>query len=132
MDAFEVICGDALLELPKLDECSVDAVVTDPPYSSGGMYRGDHAGMGTLAKYSHTDTKRKLPEFSGDNRDQRAYGVWVAMWSAQALRLTVAGGSLLCFTDWRQLPTTIDAVQAGGWVMRGITAALRCRCSRPS
>lgn len=27
---------------------------------------------------------------------------------------------LAAFTDWRQLPATTDAVQAGGWVWRGI------------
>jgi site-specific DNA-methyltransferase (adenine-specific) len=28
----------------------------------------------------------------------------------------------VCFIDWRQLPTMTDAVQAGGWVWRGIGA----------
>ena len=31
--------GDCLEVLPALDQ--VDAIITDPPYSSGGMVRGD-------------------------------------------------------------------------------------------
>ena len=34
-----LICGDCLEVLPALEE--IDAVVTDPPYSSGGAFRGD-------------------------------------------------------------------------------------------
>jgi site-specific DNA-methyltransferase (adenine-specific) len=32
----------------------------------------------------------------------------------------VLGAPLVCFTDWRQLPTTTDAVQVAGWVWRNI------------
>ena len=33
--------GDVLAVLRELPTGSVDAVITDPPYSSGGMVRGD-------------------------------------------------------------------------------------------
>lgn len=33
--------GDALAVLHDLPDASVDALITDPPYSSGGMVRGD-------------------------------------------------------------------------------------------
>jgi site-specific DNA-methyltransferase (adenine-specific) len=79
--------GDALAALP---DASVDAVITDPPYSSGG------------------------------NRDQRAYGYWCALWLGECLRVTRPGGVCAVFTDWRQLPTTTDALQGGGWIWRGI------------
>lgn len=61
-----------------------------------------------------------LPVFTGDNRDQRAYGYWCALWLSECLRVTRPGGACLLFTDWRQLPTTTDMLQAGGWVWRGI------------
>lgn len=40
--------GDALAVLAALPSGSVDAVVCDPPYSSGGMVRGDRAGANTV------------------------------------------------------------------------------------
>lgn len=39
--------GDALAVLASLPSASVDVVLTDPPYSSGGMVRGDRVGSGT-------------------------------------------------------------------------------------
>ncbi|QDM56411.1 methyltransferase [Gordonia phage Sidious] len=113
--------ADALAVLQELPTASVDALVTDPPYSSGGMVRSDRAGS-TVSKYVTTqNTKRdSLVDFSGDNRDQRAYGYWCSLWLAEAMRVTRPGGVALLFTDWRQLPATSDALQAGGWVWRGL------------
>jgi hypothetical protein len=48
--------GDALLLLHDLEDETVDLVLTDPPYSSGGMFRGDRANQSTTAKYVQTGT----------------------------------------------------------------------------
>lgn len=112
--------GDALAVLAGLDTASVDGLVTDPPYSSGGMVRSDRM-LKTTAKYVQTSSgNQSLTDFSGDNRDQRAYAYWMALWLAEASRVVKPGGVCLLFTDWRQLPSTTDALQAGGWVWRGI------------
>lgn len=113
-----VIFGDALEVLPTLD--TVDAVVTDPPYSSGGMVRGDRM-QSTRSKYQTSgDLAEEHPEFSGDNRDQRGFLAWASLWLMYAMDITVPGGMLAMFSDWRQLPIASDAMQAGGWVWRGI------------
>ena len=111
--------GDSLAVLASLPTGSVDAVITDPPYSSGGMVRGDRM-QDTGAKYLGSNRLEDEGDFAGDNRDQRAYGYWMALWLSEALRVTKPSGVCLLFTDWRQLPTTTDALQAGGWVWRGI------------
>lgn len=113
--------GDALAMLANLPTGSVDAVITDPPYSSGGMTRGDRTAD-VHSKYVNNDsgTGNELGSFTGDNRDQRSYGYWCALWLGECLRVTKPGGVCLLFTDWRQLPATTDAFQAGGWVWRGI------------
>jgi site-specific DNA-methyltransferase (adenine-specific) len=67
--------GDALGVLRSMPTASVDAVITDPPYSSGGFTRGDRAGS-TSTKYTLTGTQVERPEFAGDNRDQRSFGYW--------------------------------------------------------
>ena len=124
--------GDALAVLADLPTGSVDAVVSDPPYSSGGMVRGDRAGANTVSKYVTTQNTQRdsIVDFSGDNRDQRAYAYWSALWMGEALRATKAGGVLLAFTDWRQLPATTDAIQSGGWVWRGVVPWVK-RSYRP-
>lgn len=113
--------GDSLAMLAALPDASVDAVITDPPYSSGGMMRGDRQ-QSTVSKYVTTQNTQRdeLIDFSGDTRDQRAYAYWCALWMGEALRITKPGGAFLTFTDWRQLPATTDAIQAGGWVWRGV------------
>lgn len=111
--------GDCLEYLRTLPDGSVDAVVTDPPYSSGGMVRGDRM-MSTRDKYQSSDVVTEFATFTGDNRDQRGFAYWCALWLSEARRVTKQGGMLCIFTDWRQLPTTTDAIQAGGWVWRGI------------
>lgn len=111
--------GEALAVLAALPDASVDAVI-DPPYSSGGQFRADRAAS-TSSKYFRTGSpSQDIADFSGDSRDSRAYGYWSALWMAEAMRATKPGGVLAVFTDWRQLPTTSDAIQAGGWIWRGV------------
>jgi site-specific DNA-methyltransferase (adenine-specific) len=68
----------------------------------------------------YADSDANMPDFSGDNRDQRGYAYWSVLWISEALRVTKPGGVMFIWTDWRQLPTVTDALQAGGWVWRGI------------
>ena len=111
--------GEALALLKDLPSASVDAVVTDQPYSSGGAFRGDRMD-GTAKKYVTSSQQLQRPEFTGDNRDQRAYGYWCALWLAECLRVAKPGAPICLFSDWRQLPITSDALQAGGWIWRGV------------
>src|SRR5690606_18051876 len=63
--------GDALATLAELPSASIDAVVTDPPYSSGGMVRGDRTQTDVKAKYSGSYGKQPdHADFTGDSRDQ--------------------------------------------------------------
>jgi site-specific DNA-methyltransferase (adenine-specific) len=112
-------------------DASVDAVITDPPYSSGGFTRGDRMAP-TPAKYTLSGTKIERPAFGGDNRDQRSYAYWCALWLSECLRIARPGAPLCVFTDWRQLPTTTDAIQAGGWVWRGIVVWDKGEGCRPA
>jgi DNA modification methylase len=116
--------GDALAVLPTLDPASVDLVLTDPPYNSGGRTQSDRTRESTRGKYvSGRGTKgadHDLADFVGDNRDQRAYTAWLSLILAHCLAAARPGAPLLVFTDWRQMPATSDALQAGGWLWHGI------------
>ena len=114
--------GDSLSVLATLPAASVDAVITDPPYSSGGTFRSDRAADPTQKYVPTKEVINFHPGFSGDNRDQRSFSYWSALWLSECLRVAKPGAPICLFTDWRQLPTTTDALQAGGWV-----TARRCR-----
>ncbi|WP_326597764.1 DNA-methyltransferase [Streptomyces sp. NBC_01803] len=114
--------GDALLILPTLNT-PIDAVIADPPYNSGGRTMTERTSRTAREKYLTNDGRHHghdLGDFTGENRDQRAYGYWLSLLLAECFRLTRPGGAALVFTDWRQLPATTDALQAGGWTWRGI------------
>lgn len=118
---WELIQGEALPALHAMADESVDAVITDPPYSSGGFSRDDK-GKDPDAKYTQSSSQGRYPTFSGDSRDQRSYMTWCALWIAECTRVLKPGGYFMAFTDWRQLPVMTDAVQAGGIFWRGIIA----------
>ena len=119
--------GDCFEILHNLD--GIGAIVTDPPYSSGGAFRGDRA-MKTTTKYVSSSTAAYRPEFAGDNRDQRSFLAWSTLWLNACRNASLPGAVLASFIDWRQLPVLTDAVQAGGWTWRGVAVwdkTLKCR-----
>ncbi|MFG1203107.1 DNA methyltransferase [Xanthobacter aminoxidans] len=61
----------------------------------------------------------------------RARLAWLALWLSRARGLVVPGALGCVFTDWRQLPTTTDALQAAGWVWRGIVPWDKTERGRP-
>jgi site-specific DNA-methyltransferase (adenine-specific) len=125
-----VHAGDALRFLRALPDGAVDAVITDPPYASGGMSLAARRAS-TSRKYVSGDRRSELPEFAGDHRDPRAQLVWCELWMFEALRVTKPGGHFLCFTDWRQYPTFADAVQCAGWLWSGTVVWDKTQACRP-
>lgn len=122
--------GNCLPILMQLPSESIDCTITDPPYSSGGMFRGDRSGS-TTQKYVNGGQKLQHGDFSGDSRDQRGYQRWCALWLSEVHRMTKPGGICALFTDWRQLPVTTDALQAGGFIWRGIVPWDKTEAARP-
>lgn len=87
-------------------------MITDPPYNSGGRTAKERTSRTARQKYTSADAGHTLPDFTGENMDQRSYGFWLTQIMTEAHRLTRVGGTALLFTDWRQLPVTTDAIQA--------------------
>ena len=117
-------CGDSLQILMALPPGSADALLADPPYSSGGAFRGDRMQT-TRAKYAQQGAAHELGDFSGDSRDQRGYLAWSTLWLTAATHILTPGALVGVFADWRQLPVTTDALQAAGLVYRGIAVWLK-------
>lgn len=93
----KLLHGDCLALMADVAPGSVDLVLCDPPYSSGGTHAGDRKAS-TTAKYTDDDYNgaAKLPAFSGDNMDQRSFTEFMR-WVCAELRLrTREGGSWRC------------------------------------
>jgi site-specific DNA-methyltransferase (adenine-specific) len=76
--------GEALSILQTLADDSVDAILTDPPYSSGGLSAGQRQRPPS-EKYQQTSAKKRHYEFLGDNRDQRSFMAWATLWLAEGI-----------------------------------------------
>lgn len=128
-DSVTLFHGDALRILATLPDADVDAVLTDPPYSSGGISMGARQAD-PAHKYQQSGAKRRYPPMLGDAKDQRSWIMWCTLWLSECWRIARDGAPLMVFTDWRQLPALTDAIQAAGWSWRGIVAWDK-RSSRP-
>jgi site-specific DNA-methyltransferase (adenine-specific) len=121
--------GEALELLNALPSLAADAVITDPPYCSGGTSIAEKA-MDPRVKYCRSGKDLGRPTFAGDARDQRSFALWCTLWLTAARRHVRPGGYCLVFCDWRQLPAMTDVFQAGGFVWRGLIAWNKGRGSR--
>ena len=105
-----------------------DAVITDPPYASGGRTQAEK-NKSTDKKYSSMGESAP-PPFDGDSKDQRSWTRWAAEWLYDARKVCKPGAPVCMFIDWRQLPAATDALQWAGWIWRG-TAVWDKGNSRP-
>lgn len=110
---------DAVDFVRSLPPASIDMLVTDPPYCSGGLHRAART-QSTSQKYMHSTSQDLYADFDFDNMDQRSWLFWCQMWLGGAYRAMKPGGMLVCFIDWRQLPALTDAIQAAGFTWRGV------------
>lgn len=70
----EVFTGDCLDILPTLAADSFDAIVTDPPYSSGGRTQ---AAARNIVSKNDTDVRSNDDWFLGDNMGVDTYIRWM-------------------------------------------------------
>lgn len=128
---WRIVLGDVLDLTATEIPLTVDAVAADPPYSSGGFTRGDRTAD-PVGKYrTSTAVSEGPPSFTGDNRDQRSYLAWSALWMRHVSRFLRRGAPFGAWSDWRQHPVTTDALQAAGYVWRGVFVWTKDNASRP-
>ena len=98
--------GDALEVLAGL-EVSIDALVTDPPYTSGSRNEAQRVSSGAMVR------SQRFGNNPIDNDQMTSTGfVWLIRSTLLLARpLLRPGGSVLCFIDWRQWPNLVGAIE---------------------
>lgn len=102
--------GDCLEVLPTLPK--VDAVITDPPYSSGAFNetaRRQASGQGL-----RSETIRRDGWFNNDNMGTAGMVWLMRALACEAASVLVDGGSLLVFCDWRMIINLAPAMESSG------------------
>ena len=113
-----IFVGDSLDILPALQSDSFDAVVTDPPYSSGG--RNQATARNIIAKADATECRQNDEWFLGDNMGVDSYVRWMRQIAKECLRCVIRGGHGYVFTDWRQYTNVVTAWESVGWTLRSV------------
>jgi len=126
----QLYLGDALQWLKTLSDSSSDAVITDPPYASGGLTTSQRQQLPS-AKYVTNGQAKQWLDFQGDNKDQRSHLHWSLLWLEEAYRILKDGSIICVFSDWRQLPLTTDALQMSGFIWRGVVVWDKTEATRP-
>ena len=112
-----VWAGDCLEILTRLDDSSVDAVVTDPPYGLSFMGRKWDSPAAMLGQLAEGHERRSAFAYGGTHSrgvadtDLLAFQDWCAAWAAQCLRILKPGGHLLAFGSprtWHRLATGVE------------------------
>lgn len=115
-DLYQGNCFDVF---PAIAAESIDMVIADPPYCSGGTTAGERR-RAPEEKYAQGGEMCGRPSFGGDLKDQRSFTWWCMAWLTECRRVLRSGGYCLVFTDWRQLPAVTDAFQAADLTWRGL------------
>lgn len=102
---WNIINGDCLEEIMKMPDGSVDALVTDPPFSSGtreanktmrnSMIRSDDAKW-----------------FGSDNMSTDGFGYLIRSCAKEWRRILKDGGTALVFIDWRMQAIVSSAIES--------------------
>jgi DNA modification methylase len=106
-DKVTLYLGDCLDVLPELAPGTVDAVITDPPYSSGGRRENSRS-----IRKSMNRTMTDDEWIAGDAMSTAGF-VWTMR--AMACRAKVSmkrGAHMLAFIDWRMYPNLAGALES--------------------
>lgn len=122
-----LIEGDCVEKMRELDEASVDAIVTDPPYGLEFMgkewdrlWRRANNPADVARDSPHGRSSRTSPEYQAGIAAQR----WHEEWATEALRILKPGGHLLAFGGTRTYHRLACAVEDAGFEIRDCLAWL--------
>ncbi len=107
MPPYTLLLGDCLERLSELPDASIDAVVTDPPYSSGTRREASKGLRKSMTRGVGDDEW-----FTTDCLTTNGF-VWLMRECAcEWRRVLKPGGHALVFIDWRMAPNLTGAIES--------------------
>lgn len=106
-DLFDLYHGDCIEVLRSLPDCSIDAVITDPPYSSGTRREGSKGIRKSMLRSKGADDW-----FASDCLTTDGFWWLMHATAVQCGRVMRPGSHFLSFIDWRMWPHLSGAVEA--------------------
>jgi len=90
---------------------TISTIITDPPYCSGATEAAKRTK--TPDKTPESIKEREVIQF--DSMGSQGFMWTMRTWLLESRRVTIEGGHLACFIDWRMTPTLATIVEASGW-----------------
>lgn len=131
---YELVHGDCIEVLRKMEDNSVDAVVTDPPYGlefmgkewdapwKGDMRQpGDENYSNVLTNpFGRSKVRHSVSSGYGKNTisNMRAFQKWTQKWAEECLRVLKPGGHLLSFAGSRTYHRVANGIEDAGFEIR--------------
>ena len=112
-DRYTLYCGDCLDVLRDLPAGSVDAVITDPPYCSGG-YLEAQKNTPAQGLRGSTVSSDDFRWFANDNMSTGGLVFLLRSVMVEVRRLLRQNRSALAFTDWRMVQHLAPALESAG------------------
>lgn len=112
---YQLYLGDCLDTLEQLPSNSVDGVVTDPPYCSGGRQQ-QQARSQITKNGSRSDDEW----FTGDNMGTDSYVRFMRQIARESIRVCRPNSVAYVFTDWRQYTNLVTAWESVGWTLKNV------------
>lgn len=106
-DSVTLYYGDCLEVMNQLGERSIDAVLTDPPYSSGGRRENARSLRKSMLRETEDDDWIR-----GDAMSTNGFTWLMRACGLQWRRILIPGGHALSFIDWRMWPTLAAALES--------------------
>lgn len=118
MEKAKIIYGDCLRKIKKIKPETIQAVITDPPYCSGGATEASKMDAKGQGLRSHS--LKRQGWFEGDNMTSAGISFLLRSVAMEAGRVLRPGGHFLFFADWRMVPILVPAVESANLRYRNL------------
>ena len=116
----KIICADALDVLPKIENNSIDLVLTDPPYFLDKMDNSwNPKTVSTITDYCHV-VKSLPPGMKFDKEQGKRFYEWYFKISKEIYRILKPGGFFFSFSSPRLYHRMASAIDDAGFEIRDI------------
>ena len=114
----QLLAGDCLARLDELDENSIDAVLTDPPYHLASIVKRFATGVPVKGETMLSRAYQRMSKgFMGHEWDGGQIAFEPATW-AKVLRVLKPGGYMIAFAAAKNAHHMISAIEQGGFEIR--------------
>ena len=115
---YKLLLGDCLDKLKEIEDCSVDSIVTDPPYHLTSIVKRFGKEGSSPAKYGTDGAfQRASKGFMGQEWDGGDIAFRTEVWE-QCIRVLKPGGYLLAFSGSRTYHRMAYAIDEAGFDIR--------------